>query len=350
MLKTNPLRKLNCLTTRCVLVGVMAALSACRFDAPPLPSSCDQVTELFAVADVLAGNEHPCAEWLDIVHGRVARSSAASASVYSRNTTYGTGVLVSALHVLGVGWFGADGEALVATAHDPAAEMGVPRITLIHPDGVALNDQLSPMFDLYNPDVPADQHTDSFRDLLPRHDFHFAVVDSQLLPVFPLGLGEPLNDEPPAMYDPAGITTSSVTFTDAAADDLVIIVGFPSGGGFFGAMAASVGRVLSGDEAEQAIEFLATAGDEEGGIAYDAEAEIMIEGHALPGMSGGGVFDRDGLQVGVIVRASDPIDGLQYVRAVRMVFAVGRLNAALENLDQAQRERIQPYIETGAPP
>lgn len=350
MIKIKPLRQFSVLTCKCVLACLFVGLTACRFEAPPLPVACDEVTELFAVADVLADGDHPCIAWVDIVHGRVARSSAASASIYSRNTANGTGVLVSAMHVLGVGWFGAEGEALTAMVHDPAAAMGVPRITLVNPDGGALNNQLTPMFDLYNPDVPAEQHTDFFRDLLPRHDFHFAVVDSQLVSMMPIGAVGPLNDEPPDLYDPAGTTTSSVTFSDAAAGELVIMVGFPSGGGFVGGMAASVGRVLSDEEAEQAVEFLATAGDEEGDIAYDAEVEIMMEGHALPGMSGGGVFDGDGLQVGVIVRASDPIDGLQYVRAVRMNFAVGRLNAALEDLDDAQRQRILPYVETGAPP
>lgn len=53
--------------------------------------------------------------------------------------------------------------------------------------------------------------------------------------------------------------------------------------------------------ARQAIEELKAAGDEEGGIAYDPEAELIMEGHAVVGMSGSGLFDEEGRQVGVVI-------------------------------------------------
>ncbi|NIX19923.1 MAG: hypothetical protein GWN07_08830, partial [Actinobacteria bacterium] len=47
-------------------------------------------------------------------------------------------------------------------------------------------------------------------------------------------------------------------------------------------------------QAEQKIMDLASAGDPEGDIAYDAEVEIIIEGPAAAGMSGGPVVDEEG--------------------------------------------------------
>ncbi|NIM45818.1 MAG: hypothetical protein GTN80_08890 [Nitrososphaeria archaeon] len=69
---------------------------------------------------------------------------------------------------------------------------------------------------------------------------------------------------------------------------------------------------LSDTEAEDTIKELSALGDEEGGIAYDPEAEMIIEGHAVVGMSGGGVYDRAGKQVGILVRASNEYDGSTY--------------------------------------
>jgi hypothetical protein len=106
-----------------------------------------------------------------------------------------------------------------------------------------------------------------------------------------------------------------------------------------------VARVLDDAEVETALAALAAAGDEEGGIAYDPEAEMILEGHALVGMSGGGVFDEQGLQVGVMVRASTAEIGVQYVRAVRMSWVTARLEAAMAAAPPALAAAVAPYLE-----
>jgi hypothetical protein len=106
-------------------------------------------------------------------------------------------------------------------------------------------------------------------------------------------------------------------------------------------------RVLTDEEARDAILKLGLSGDEEGAIPYDQEAEFVIECHAAHGMSGGGVFDSAYRQVGIAVRASFNDPALQYVRAVRMSFVVARMNAALASLSIDERAKVVPYLETG---
>jgi hypothetical protein len=122
-------------------------------------------------------------------------------------------------------------------------------------------------------------------------------------------------------------------------------MGYPREGDYAGMLAASIGRVLSNSEAEAAIEELAALGDEEGGIAYVPEAEMIIEGHSVVGMSGGGVFDRAGSLVGILERASYEYDGKQYLRVVRMTFVVASINSAYEALSDSERAVVSPYLE-----
>jgi len=317
---------------------------------PPLPATCSDVSTLFLVDDALADAAHPCHAWVDETHGRVARSSSASAVVWSLRTSAGTGLLVSATHTLGVGYFdpasGDVAEALV----DPAEETGVPRIFLVEPDGTGVDADATPLFRLYNPAIPDDENTNGFQDILPVHDFYFGVVDDQKVASdLIVGTPDPLHAAPPAVYDPAGRTATAPTYTSADAGDLVLLVGFPAASPFAGRQSAGVGRVLSDAEAEAAIVDLAAVGDVEGDIAYRADVEMIIRGYASGGMSGGGVFDEGGRLVGVIVRASDPLGGMQYVRAVRMSYAVQELTNAFAALPAEEKAAVAPYVSPEVP-
>ena len=86
------------------------------------------------------------------------------------------------------------------------------------------------------------------------------------------------------VHDPDSITLDAETYAPATPGDLVLLLGFPNE---TGALSVAVGRTLTDVEARQAIEDLAAAGDPEGGIAYDAAVEVVIEGAAAAGMSGG---------------------------------------------------------------
>ncbi|MCH7813940.1 MAG: hypothetical protein IID40_07960, partial [Planctomycetes bacterium] len=104
-------------------------------------------------------------------------------------------------------------------------------------------------------------------------------------------------------------------------------------------------RVLSDGEAAGVIEMLADARDEEGDIPYEPEVEMIIEARSVTGMSGGAAFNRDGQQVGILVRASGVHDGTQYVRAVRMAYVVARLAIAFDNLSPEDQAVVQQYLE-----
>lgn len=328
---------------------VLALAGCASLPLPALPESCDAQTNLFLTADVLADATHSCFPWVDATAGRVARSSAASAVVWSLRTQSGPGLLVSAVHTLGHGWFDpTDGDVAEALI-DPGGVHGVPRIFLTDAGGAA-DELATPLFVFYHPAIPDEENTNGFRDILPVHDFYFGAVDDQKISVDgPVGTADPLRAAPPAVYDPVGLTSAAPTFTSADAGAFVLLVGFPTGAPYGGRQAASVGQVLSDAEAESAITNLAAAGDVEGQIPYTPQVEMLILGHALGGMSGGGVFNREGILVGVIVRASDERDGVQFVRAVRMTYAAGELGDAFDGLSPDERAALAPYLGLEAP-
>jgi hypothetical protein len=300
---------------------------------------------LFPVTDILADQDHPYHELVYNLQGRVVKNSHMSASVWSLRPEAGTALIVSAIHTLGEGYLGPGGSIIEERFIDPTAQPGATRIYLIKEDG-SLDSLASVLFILYNPEVPADQSGNYLRDILPRHDFFVGVIDSQKVVMEPFpNAPEPLKHESPNIFDPIDLTTTEPTYAGATSGESVILMGYPQAEEFEGGMAASIGRVLSNSEAEDAIMELLEFGDEEGGIAYDPEVEMIIEGFAVVGMSGGGVYNRNGQQVGILVRASNEWDGMQYVRAVRMTFVVDSLMAAFEDLSGPDKVVISSYLE-----
>jgi len=304
-----------------------------------------QVTPLLSVAEVISDQDHPYREWLYNLQGLVPRNGYSSASVWSLRTEAGTALIVSALHTLGEGYLGPGGSLIEERLGDPDENPGATRIHLVKEDG-SVDSLASVLFILYNPEVPPEQSGSNLLDIFPRHDFFVGVIDSQKVIMDPLpGTPAPLKDEPPIIFDPSGLTTVAPTAVDVNPGDSVLLMGYPREGDYAGMLAASIGRVLSDSEAEAAIEELAALGDEEGGIAYDPEAEMIVEGHSVVGMSGGGVFDRAGSLVGILERASYEYEGKQYVRVVRMTFVVASINSAYEALSESERAVVSPYLE-----
>ena len=309
----------------------------------PTAVACDDVTALFAVEAVLDGSGGSCREWVDISLGRAVRGSTGSASIWSGRSEHGTALVVGAVHTLGQGWFGPADTTVVESIVNPENQTGVARLFLMRKDGSGPDALASPWFGLYNPTIAAERNNNFMQNLLPREDFYIAVTDSQKLDVSGLPLlVEPIIREEVPLYAPAATTTTVPTWADAAGSDLLLLLGYPNE---TGVLTASVGRVLSHDEATQAVATLADLGDEEGNIPYDAEVEMIIQGSSMVGMSGGPAVDEDGRLVGILVRATDVHDGVQYVRVVRMSYIVSRLAAVLEGIDSQTRQAIQRYLE-----
>lgn len=314
---------------------------------PPGPgvSSCEAGLPVFSVVEAVSSS-HPCRPWVWRLQGRVARSGNMSAVVWSLRTESTTGLIVSAVHTLGEGWLGPGGSAIPERLSDPSAELGATRIFLVGADGGEPDDLASVLFVLYHPEIPAAESGSNLRDVLPRHDFLVGVIDSQKVQVQPLPQAPgPLRHEPPKVFDPHDLTMSGATYGEAVAGETVILMGFPNAGELAGALVGSLGVVLDDEQAVDAVGALAAAGDAEGAIPYDAEAEMILSAEATTGMSGGGVFDRNGRLVGIMVRASEKHRGQQYVRAVRMTYVVSRLTTAFQALDQGQQAVLGPYLE-----
>ncbi|MFW2338848.1 MAG: S1 family peptidase [Acidimicrobiia bacterium] len=307
--------------------------------------SCDRATGLFAAASVVDPLDGWCGEWVDLARGRAIRGSTGSASLWTRRTEHGTALIVGAIHTLGQGWFGPENTAVEAQLVDPGAEMGVLRLFLSHPDGSGIDTLVSPWFRVFNVAIAAERNGNLMQDVLPREDFYVAATDSQKHDptALPYPVPTPILSGDVPLYDPLSTTLSARTFAAAVPDTMVLLLGFPTESG---ELSAAVGRVLTDAEAEQKIMDLAALGDPEGGIAYEAGVEVIIEGAAAPGMSGGPVVDASGRLVAVMVRASDELDGFQYVRAVRMTHIASELNKAFDELTSAEQKAIRSYLES----
>lgn len=305
--------------------------------------ACTEPSPLFEVSAFRESPASDCEDWVERSIGRTVRASTGSASVWSRRTDNGTALIVGAVHTLGQGWFGPAGSEIPEAITDPGAQIGIPRLFLVLPDGSGPDPLASPWFGLYHPAVAAERNDNFMRDLLPREDFYVAVTDAQKLDVDgPVPTPDPILHGAVPLYDPQQVTRSAPTYVDPRADDVVLMLGYPNA---TGELTAAVGRVLSDREAAEAVAALGAVGDPEGNVPYDPEAEMIIEGRAVAGMSGGPVVDRDGRLVGVLVRASGDHDGVAHVRAVRMTYVVSRVAAAFERLPAESRTAVAGYLE-----
>ncbi len=321
------------------------------------PVTCSLERGLLDAAEVLADPEDPCHPWLEPLHGRAVRVDrpGGSGSLWSRRTMYGTGIMTTAAHVLSPCWaywseqddgeIASDGSC-PQMFHDPEQVVPGAVIRIGAEGGGVPASWWSAHFALYNPFVPPDEYISPTG--LPRYDVSVYAVDSQVFETYGTGLGivpEPIVDAPLELHDPAGYTLATPTWAAATGGQIVLALGFPDTDGGGRSLHASVGRVLDAIEAEQAIATLRDAGDEEGQIAYDGDAEFLFEGTAAPGMSGGGVFDEEGRQVGIIVRASFADIGVQYVRAVRMSYLVLEMERGFSSLPTERQIAVAPYLE-----
>jgi hypothetical protein len=270
----------------------------------------------------------PCKGWVDSFRGRVGRSGGGSFAVWTKRTPSSLALVIGALHSLGRGAFAPENTAVTQKLAPPNPEAGALRLVIPKADGSFAAPLRAVAFHLFHPAVSANENTATFANLRPRNDFYVDVMDGQRFPTDELAepLPSALQSGPVPLYDPSSLTTSAPTFGSPAAGDVVAYAGFPRTGPFAQDGAVGFARVLSDAEATAAISALAAAGDEEGMMPYDKEAEMLLAGEGFVGMSGGGVFDRSGRLVGTLVRASSKAP--KYVRAVRTSFIAARIAQA----------------------
>jgi hypothetical protein len=328
---------------------LLIALSACADDAA-IPG-CDEPSTLARIEDGLAAAD-TCRTWLDDVRGRVLVSGAnGSAVAWSRRTDDGYALVASAVHTLGDGWFGTSGSDVARALVAPETR-GVLRLRVPAPDTAAPQlDSLSSLYSLFHVAIPAGENRDGLRGILPRHDVFLGLTDRSRISdnggVFPMEL-----ERTPglvALHDPDDHTRLDPILASPASGDLVLLVGYPQDTSQYPRGAYAVGRVLGDAAAVEAISALAVAGDEEGTIPYDAEAEMLVVGDAAPGMSGGGAFLADGTWVGTLVRGSDPqanLGGRRIVRIVRASYLAAQTTAAFRALDETQRLAFAPFLDS----
>jgi hypothetical protein len=277
----------------------------------------------------------------------VLRNSVGSAVMWSRRTEGGYGVIASATHTLGVGWFGSS-ETAVPLAFVEPESMGVLRLGVPPANGSLEVTDISPLYSLFHLEITAAEHTNGLRGIAPRHDVFLGLVDATRIDGENL---DPFPASPPRapglvpLFDPDDRSRTPEMWSSPAAGDLVLLAGYPQDATTFPKGAVSVARVLSDDEASAAITRLASLGDEEGSIPYDPEVEYLLEGDAEPGMSGGGAFDHDGRWIGTLVRASDLHDGTRIIRIVRATYLSERVSTAFAALPPARRATLVPFLD-----
>ena len=316
--------------------------------ASPAPGeACRVSTWPLIVAEVLADRGHPCRPWIDALAGRAVRFGRASGALWSRRTRFGTGILATAAHVSSP--CPTDG-ACAARLRDPETVAGKKAALITF--GVGAGDVRSAAFHLYNAAIPDAENRDDRRSIRPRHDFSLYVVDAQRLQ----GAGrrtvaaEALKKEKLGLHDPLNLTLADPTHADPAPGARVLMLGYYGRHmqAHAGQLVAETGTVLSDGQARAALAALKAAGDEEGDVAYDPEAEVLVRGAAAAGMSGGGAFDEKGMMIGVMVRASKAGAGPHIVRLVRMRFVAAEIEAALARLPHAGRSKVRAFLELPA--
>ena len=316
-----------------VAIVALGALAACRGEGP-----CE-AGALIEVNAILEANE-ACASWVDAVRGRVGRGVQGSFVVWSRRSPRGPALIASALHTVGLDWFGAGPEGLAERLAPPRS--GRVWLWPTPADGGEIDPgAMSALYDLYNVASPADGRW------LPKDDVFVGVMDgiSDRSAPWESAVDDPPLPGPVPLYDPYEATLQEPTWAGAIAGSRVAVIGFPrEARRETDTQQVSLGRVLYDDEAHRLIDDQATE-DRLDNIPYDPDVEILVDATIATGMSGGGVFDQEGRWIATIVRSLTASGARPHARAVRASFLVSRLEAAYRALPPEQAAAVAEYLE-----
>ncbi len=307
-----------------------------------------RAVDLASVPQILnAGvDSNPCYNWVSSVSGRIMRVNVASGAVWSRNTVNGTGLLLTARHVLGdapqmsganiKGYFG-----------PPSLDgFSQPELFVYQPkkDGSDVYSFRNQTFRLFTQPLVKEEYQNQYSGILPKSDFVVGVMTQRHLAPEQIGDGS-IDLNPLEIFDPLMSTQNNPTYSDPIQGENVIILGYPRDTdqlSFNGIMAYSIGKVFSTAEAKNLI-----AKDvDEAKIDFDEKVEFAVEARSLAGMSGGGAFDQKGRFLGTLVRGNDiAVDGHFFTRVVRIKYVIDLLNFKLGAMPASQSKTIKTWLE-----
>jgi hypothetical protein len=303
---------------------------------PPTGSACTSET-LIRVSRVLTDAAHPCRGRIEAAAGRLVRiGAAASGTIVSTAPVRGAGLLATCQRCA------VPGDAVLL---DPEREPPVAFLigTPARVAGGVTGDNLERFaaHRLFGPvgKGAAGGAGGEGASVAPADDFTLSAISGE-----PAGEGRPIpkavSDRELALEDPRGLAGSKAPFLDVRPGVPALVLGFAASEG--GELVASVGPVLDDDTARSR---LARADAAEAAIPYDPSVELVVAARAVPGMTGGGVFDEAGRFVGVIARASTKaVDGAYLVRAVRATYVASKLSAALSAAPVPLRTKVLPFL------
>jgi hypothetical protein len=310
-------------------------------DAAPIPDAavrpCDDKVE--AVSTGLAAH-HPCRAWLAKTYARVVMLAPyGSGVVWSLDTERRTGLLLSAAHVF---QFTRDVRFGARRGFVDPERGAAERWLACVPGASAIAKPRGPSVTmLYWPGSKTVPRY-GWNTILPEDDFLLAALAGDLdasdcatatngsadasFQIFTRPTGAPALDLAPTALPIAALATG----TD------VLVIGYPEGR----PQTYSVARVLDDAQATRRVAELANAGDDEGVIPYSKRVEFLADGAVGAGPSGGGIFDRDGKLVGILVRGSHA--GPPTIRAVRATYILEQLRAAWQ---KSPDKKLAGYLD-----
>lgn len=320
-----------------------------------VPSSCSNRFQMAKALPVLAQKDHPCHGWLSVVSGRVIslatsingplKSKGGSGAIWTRTSPGKLGIILSALHNLSPSF--QPGIPIRSELKQPDRDSGAPLVRSLSTKG--LDTLCRAGFLLFVPEVPARETGQKFHAILPRHDYFLGVIEDQRLDEDVEAREDPslstvrLQRKPILLDDPAGLSASALAVKVPPPGARLMIMGFPQ---HSETPAFSVGRVLTDAEVQTTLDKLRAEGDDEGRVPYDPEAELILSARAVLGVSGSGVFDEQGAQVGIAVRASFS-KTKAIVRVVRLTFVLKELRLALAKIPAMRRKALVEFLPPG---
>ena len=321
-----------------------------------LPDHCDTPSPRpFPVAELLnRKSSHPCFDWIAKTYWRTGTfgftgdldkpvsDSFGSFVVWTTDTFYGTALAVSAAHVL-KDYFGyPKGVAIPTELINPINSLGKAVLRFSDKDAGFPRSVVSPAFLLFHPEIPADESDPAAKYLIkPLHDFQVIVIDNQLLTE--LEEIQSVRLEPFRIFDALPLKLDA-SISVVRSDELVIIVGYSGINRLAPQLFAGVGRVMDRTEIKITMADLKQLGDEEAQIPYDPQAEFIIQGSTMEGMSGGGVFNKNGQLIGIIVRGTSNAN-LPIVRCIRMTYIVETLALNFRSADENVQKKVKPFLD-----